>query len=238
VQGDLAPTAVGSPAPLDPLLAARDKQTMSSKPIAIEARSRLVRSICVYCGSAQGADPSYEAAARKLGQIVAKADIGLVYGGGAHGLMGAIASSVLASGGHVTGIMPNFLVGREGPLPGLQECLIVGSMHERKRLMFERADAFVALPGGIGTLEEVTEQLSWVQLARHTKPVVIADIDDFWQPLLLLFEHMRKRRFIPSSLEVRYLVAEKIEDILPMIETAAAKAAVLGTRKETVNPRF
>ncbi|MGH6857048.1 MAG: TIGR00730 family Rossman fold protein [Methylocella sp.] len=211
---------------------------MASKHNVIEAGSRLVRNICVYCGSVQGAGPSYEAAAEKLGRAMAEASIGLVYGGGAHGLMGALAGSVLASGGHVTGIIPNFLVGREGPLPGLQECLVVGSMPERKRLMFERADAFVALPGGIGTLEELTEQLSWVQLERHTKPVVIADIAGFWQPLLRLFAHMRERRFIQPSLEVRYLVAEKIEDILPMIETAAAKAAVLGTRKETVDPRL
>ncbi|MDQ6703848.1 MAG: LOG family protein, partial [Pseudomonadota bacterium] len=116
--------------------------------------------------------------------------------------------------------------------------LVVGSLHERKRLMFELADAFVALPGGIGTLEELAEQLTWVQLERHTKPVVIADIAGFWQPLLQLFAHMRERRFIQSSLEVRYLVAEKIEDIVPMIETAAAKAAVLGTHKETVDPRI
>ena len=211
---------------------------MASKPIVVEAGSRLVRNICVYCGSAQGAGPSYEAAAQKLGRAMAKAGIGLVYGGGANGLMGAIARSVLASGGHVTGIIPNFLVGREGPQPGIQECLVAGSMHERKRLMFERADAFVALPGGIGTLEELTEQLSWVQLERHTKPVVLADIAGFWQPLLRLFAHMRERRFIQSSLEVRYLVAEKIEDIVPMIETAVAKAAVLGTRKETVDPRL
>jgi uncharacterized protein (TIGR00730 family) len=168
---------------------------MASKPIVVEAGSRLVRNICVYCGSAQGAGPSYEAAAQKLGQAMAKAGIGLVYGGGANGLMGAIARSVLASGGHVTGIIPNFLVGREGPQPGIQECLVAGSMHERKRLMFERADAFVALPGGIGTLEELTEQLSWVQLERHTKPVVLADIAGFWQPLLRLFAHMRDRGY-------------------------------------------
>ena len=211
---------------------------MSSKHIAIEARSRLVRNICVYCGSVQGADPVYEAAARQLGQTMAKAGIGLVYGGGANGLMGVIAGTVLANGGHVTGIIPDFLVGRQGLLPGLQECLVAGSLHERKRLMFERADAFVALPGGIGTLEELAEQLTWVQLERHTKPVVIADIAGFWQPLLRLFAHMRERRFIQSSLEVRYLVAEKIEDIVPMIETAVAKAAVLGTRKETVDPRL
>jgi uncharacterized protein (TIGR00730 family) len=231
-----APPAVLGP--LDPVWAARDKPTMSSKPIAVEAGSRLVRNICVYCGSAQGVDPVYEAAAQKLGQVMAKAGIGLVYGGGANGLMGAVAGAALANGGHVTGIIPNFLVGREGPLPGLQECLVVGSLHERKRMMFEHADAFVALPGGIGTLEELTEQLTWVQLERHTKPVVIGDIGGFWQPLLHLFAQMRERRFIPSSLEVRYLVAEKIEDIVPMIQTAAAKAAVLGARKETVDPRL
>jgi uncharacterized protein (TIGR00730 family) len=211
---------------------------MSSKHNLSEARPRLVRNICVYCGSAQGSDPGYEAAARKLGQGMAKADIGLIYGGGATGLMGAVASSALACGGRVTGIIPNFLVSREGLLPDLQECLIVEGMHERKRLMFERADAFVALPGGIGTLEELTEQLTWVQLGRHTKPVVIADIFGFWQPLLLLFAHMREHSFIQSSFEIRYLVAEKIEDILPMIETAAAKATVLGTRKETIDERL
>jgi uncharacterized protein (TIGR00730 family) len=211
---------------------------MSSKKIVVAAASRLVRNICVYCGSAQGADPIYEEAARKLGHEIAARGFGLVYGGGATGLMGAIANSVLANGGQVTGIIPDFLVTREHIPPGIQECLIVGDMHERKRLMFERADAFVALPGGIGTLEELAEQLTWVQLERHTKPVVIADIGGFWQPLLDLFAHMRERRFIQSHFEVRYLVAEKIEDILPMIETAAAKAALLGTRKETVDSRL
>jgi hypothetical protein len=211
---------------------------MSSKQIVLEAGSRLVRNICVYCGSAQGTDPIYEEAARKLGRAMAKAGVGLVYGGGATGLMGAIASSVRDNGGWVTGIIPEFLVNKEHLLPGIQECLIVNDMHERKRLMFERAGAFVALPGGIGTLEELAEQLTWVQLERHTKPVVIADIDGFWQPLLQLFAHMRERRFIQSSFEVRYFVAEKIEDILPMIETAAAKAGLFGARKETVDPRL
>lgn len=169
---------------------------------------------------------------------MAKAGIGLVYGGGGNGLMGAIARSVLAGGGEVVGIIPDFLQGKEQPLANLQECVVVPDMHTRKRLMFERADAFVALPGGIGTLEELVEQLTWVQLERHSKPVVIADIAGFWQPLLGLFAHMRERRFIQSSFEVRYLVAEKIDDILPMIETAAAKADFLGARKETVDPRL
>lgn len=217
---------------------ARHKQAMPLKHLGVEANPRRVRNICVYCGSAQGSDAIYAVAARNLGQAMAKAGIGLVYGGGATGLMAAIAQSVLAGGGHVTGIIPEFLVGKEGLLPELQECLVVDGMHERKRLMFERADAFVALPGGIGTLEELAEQLTWVQLERHTKPVVIADIGGFWQPLLQLFAHMRERRFIQSSFEVRYLVAEKIEDILPMIETAAAKADLLGRRKETIDPRL
>jgi uncharacterized protein (TIGR00730 family) len=211
---------------------------MAPKHTSSEASSRLVRNICVYCGSSKGADPIYEEAARKLGLAMASAGIGLVFGGGGTGLMGAVASSVLANGGKVTGIIPDFLVGREGTVQGLDDYVIVAGMHERKRLMFERADAFVALPGGMGTLEELTEQLSWVQLERHTKPVVIADIGGFWKPLLDLFAHMRERQFIQLPFEVRYLVAEKIEDILPMIETAAAKAAVFGATKLTVDPRL
>ncbi|WP_051335878.1 TIGR00730 family Rossman fold protein [Methylocapsa acidiphila] len=211
---------------------------MSSNQIAVEAKPRLVRNICVYCGSAQGADPLYEAAASSLGRAMAKASIGLVYGGGGNGLMGAIARSVLAEGGEVTGVIPDFLRQKEQPPSRGQECVVVPDMHTRKRLMFERADAFVALPGGIGTLEELVEQLTWVQLERHSKPVVIADIGGFWQPLLHLFAHMRERRFIQSSFEVRYLVAEKIEDILPMIETAAARTELLGARKDIVDPRL
>lgn len=215
-----------------------DKRAMSPEQIAAEASPRRVRKICVYCGSAQGADPIYEAAAASLGRAMAKAGIGLVYGGGGNGLMGAIARSVLASGGEVTGIIPDFLRRKEQPPNEFQECIVVPDMHTRKRLMFERADAFVALPGGIGTLEELVEQLTWVQLERHTKPVVLADIGGFWQPLLNLFAHMRERRFIQSSFEVRYLVAEKIEDIVPMIETAAAKAELLGARKDIIDPRL
>ncbi len=211
---------------------------MSSKQIAVEAGPRRVRNICVYCGSAQGVDPIYEAAAASLGRAMAKAGIGLVYGGGGNGLMGAIARAVLAGGGAVTGIIPDFLHHKEQPPADFQECVVVPDMHTRKRLMFERADAFVALPGGIGTLEELVEQLTWVQLERHSKPVVIADIGGFWQPLLDLFAHMRERRFIQSSFEVRYLVAEKIEDIVPMIQTAAAKADLFGKRKESVDPRL
>src|SRR5260370_40078694 len=157
---------------------------------------RLIRNICVYCGSAAGIDPLYEEAARKLGRHLAEAGIGLVYGGGGRGLMGEIARAVTENGGNVTGIIPEFLTQRERPLNATQSPVVVADMHTRKRLMFEKADAFIALPGGIGTLEELVEQLTWLQLERHTKPVVIADIAGFWRPLLALFAHMREHRFI------------------------------------------
>lgn len=197
--------------------------------------SRRLRTVCVYCGSSPGADPVYLEAARKLGTLLARASVGLVYGGGSRGLMGAVANAALAEGGSVTGIIPSFLTEREGMIDDVQTHLVVPDMHTRKRIMFERADAFVALPGGIGTLEELVEQLSWVQLGRHTKPVVLADIGGFWRPLLDLFAHMRQHGFIQPSLEVRYMVAEKIEDILPMIEAALAKVHALGTTKESLD---
>jgi uncharacterized protein (TIGR00730 family) len=200
--------------------------------------SRLIRNVCVYCGSSQGAAPLYAEAAVTFGRILAAAHIGLVYGGGNTGLMGALARSVLAEGGHVTGIIPQFLTDREAALESAQDLIIVPDMHTRKRLMFEKADAFVALPGGIGTLEELVEQLTWVQLERHTKPVVIADIGGFWRPLLNLFAHMRERRFIQPQFEVRYLVAEAVDDVLPMLETAAARTAELGRAKTAVDPRL
>jgi uncharacterized protein (TIGR00730 family) len=223
---------------LDPSLRSGDKQAMSSQPIARQASSGLIRHICVYCGSATGADAVYVNAAASLGCAMAKAGVGLVYGGGGNGLMGTIARTVLENGGHVTGVIPDFLLNNEKLLPDIQESIVVPDMHTRKRMMFERADAFVALPGGIGTLEELVEQLTWVQLERHSKPVVIADVGGFWQPLLHLLAHMRQHRFIQSSFEVRYLVAEKIEDVLPMIEIAAVRTEVRGLRKDTVDPRL
>ena len=166
------------------------------------------RKICVYCGSSGGIDPAFVASARRFGRILAENDIGLVYGGGDLGLMGAVAHAVLENGGHVTGIIPHFLQKQEHMLESVQDLLIVEDMHERKRLMFERADAFVALPGGIGTLEELVEQLTWVQLQRHDKPVIIANVAGFWRPLLALLDHMRQQGFIRPQLEARYLVCD------------------------------
>lgn len=156
-------------------------------------------------------------AATSFGQVLAKDNIGLVYGGGSVGLMGALAEAVLDGGGRVTGVIPEFLVNREHMLLRVQERIVTRDMHERKRIMFERADAFVALPGGIGTMEELVEQLTWAQLGRHRKPILILNIEGFWDPLCALIDHMRRLDFIRADLSVRLLVVEKVDEILPKL---------------------
>jgi uncharacterized protein (TIGR00730 family) len=177
--------------------------------------------ICVYCGSGPGTDPAFIEAASAFGKALADNGIGLVYGGGAVGMMGALAKSVLDHGGEVTGIIPDFLVVREHALRGTNNLIVTKDMHDRKRKMFELADAFVAMPGGVGTLEELVEQLTWVQLGRHKKPVLLANIKFFWQPLCALLEHMQKLEFIRGDLDFELLVADKVADILPMLQKAA-----------------
>ena len=184
-----------------------------------------IKTVCVYCGSGPGTNPRFIEAATAFGKALAENGVGLVYGGGSIGLMGAVARSTLEHGGTVTGIIPDFLTKREHATGGAQELVVTHDMHERKRLMFERSDAFVALPGGIGTLEELVEQLTWQQLGRHSKPILIADIDGFWQPLLALLTHMRATQFIRPSLNVDILRAERVEDILPRLRAAAAGAS-------------
>jgi uncharacterized protein (TIGR00730 family) len=181
-----------------------------------------IKTVCVYCGSGAGTNPRFVEAAHALGKILAENGVSLVYGGGSVGLMGAVADAVRDHGGHVIGIIPQFLVTRENAVARGQELVVTPDMHERKRLMFERSDAFVALPGGIGTLEELVEQLTWQQLGRHTKPVLIADIDGFWEPLLALLAHMRATEFIRPAFNVDILKAERVEDILPRLRAAAA----------------
>lgn len=150
--------------------------------------------------------------------------IGLVYGGASVGLMGEIASAVLEAGGHVTGVVPANLPLHEVPLANVQDLIHVDTFHERKMLMFERSDAFVALPGGVGTLEELVEQITWVQLSHHTKPVVIANIDGYWQKLLALFDQMRKQGFISSTLEIDYHVVDRAEHIVPLLNGLAKES--------------
>ncbi|WP_164719075.1 MULTISPECIES: TIGR00730 family Rossman fold protein [Bradyrhizobium] len=182
-----------------------------------------IKTVCVYCGSGPGTNPNFIEAAKALGKALADSKIRLVYGGGSLGLMGAVATSVLDHGGTVTGIIPDFLRMRENALTRVQEMVVTPDMHERKRLMFERSDAFVALPGGLGTLEELVEQLTWQQLGRHAKPVLLANIDNFWEPLFSLVAHMRQTEFIRAGLTVDILKADKVEEIVPRLRAAAAQ---------------
>ena len=184
-----------------------------------------IKTVCVYCGSGPGTNPHFTEGAKAFGKALAENNIRLVYGGGSLGLMGSVATSVLDHGGTVTGIIPEFLRKRENALTRVQEMIVTPDMHERKRLMFERSDAFVALPGGVGTLEELVEQLTWKQLGRHAKPVLLANIDNFWEPLFSLLSHMRQTEFIRAGLSVDILKADRIEEILPKLKAAAAQIA-------------
>jgi uncharacterized protein (TIGR00730 family) len=184
-----------------------------------------INAVCVYCGSSPGTEPAFVEAAEKLGRILAANGVRLVYGGGSTGLMGAVSKAAIEHGGEATGIIPEFLTARERPQRLEQELVVTRDMHERKRRMFERADAFVALPGGIGTLEEIVEQLTWAQLGRHKKPILFANINGYWDPLLALFTHMREQDFVPDALRINFLVADRVEDILPKLRDAARGVA-------------
>ena len=180
-----------------------------------------IEGVCVYCGSGKGLDSAYAIAARKLGKALADNGMRLIYGGGSLGLMGEVARATLGSGGKVTGIIPEFLGSREHMLKDVDELVVVENMHVRKQLMFDRADAFVALPGGVGTLEELVEQLTWSQLGQHDKPIVVANINGFWDPFLNLLQHMKAQTFIRPGLDIRFTVVETAEEILPAILRSA-----------------
>lgn len=178
------------------------------------------RSVCVYCGSGAGTNPVYAEAARELGRTIADSNLGLVYGGGSLGLMGEVARATLSAGGHVTGVIPDFLSEREQMLEAVTDLHVVEDMHVRKQMMFEASDAFIALPGGIGTLEELVEQLTWSQLGRHTKPIILANISGFWDPFLELLAHMRTQAFIRTELEVSFEIVTEASEIVPAITSA------------------
>ena len=192
-----------------------------------------IKRICVYCGSGPGSDPAFVQAARRLGTILVENRIGLVYGGGSVGLMGEIASAMLEHDGEVVGIITAFLQNREHANPRVN-LIVTRDMHERKQRMFEEADAFVALPGGVGTLEEVVEQMTWAQLGRHKKPILLANIKKFWDPLCVLLNHMEELQFIRPGLAVNYLEAERVDDILPMLMQAVQ--SVTESEKEMKPP--
>jgi uncharacterized protein (TIGR00730 family) len=197
--------------------------TPAINPVVTAAAGR-IRSVCVYCGSSPGGDPAFVQAATRFGEILADSGVTLVYGGGTGGLMGAVATAAVARGGTIVGIIPEFLTARERMFEGASELVVTRDMHERKRLMFERSDAFVALPGGIGTLEELVEQLTWAQLGRHRKPILLANIKGFWDSLIGVFAHMDASGFIHSAGRLNYLVADRVEDILPALSSAAPES--------------
>ena len=177
----------------------------------------VIKRLCVYCGSSAGIDRRYSEAAAQLGTLLAQAGIELVYGGGRVGLMGVLADAALAAGGRVTGIIPRHLYDREVAHPGVGHMIVVASMHERKQRMFEFADAFAVLPGGLGTLDETIEMLTWRQLGLHGKPVIIADIAGYWAPLIGLFEHAIAHGFAATPSREFYRVVAGIEDVLPTL---------------------
>ena len=176
-----------------------------------------MKSLLVYCGSRVGDDPTFVDAATEVGREAADRGWRIVYGGGKLGLMGATASAARDAGGAVYGIIPDFLVDLEGVLDGVEHT-IVKSMHERKMMMFQEADAIVTLPGGIGTLEEVVETVSWARLQLHRKPIIVLNIDDFWSPLRTLFEHIVERGFADEELLTDLCFVDSVADIFPAAE--------------------
>lgn len=184
-----------------------------------------IRSVCVYCGSSPGRDETYIKAGHLLGRSIAKSGLRLIYGGGTKGIMGAVAEGTLKAGGKVTGIIPRFLINREATetaLNRLDELVITDNMHERKHRMFEKSDAFVALPGGIGTVEEIVEIMTWAQLGHHRKPIVFGNVGGFWDPMLALLDHMATEGFIHTAQRVKPLVVEDPEAIVAAIMVAGS----------------
>jgi hypothetical protein len=189
-----------------------------------------IRRLCVYCGSSGAVDRQYREAATELGARLAAAGIGLVYGGGRVGLMGLLADAVLAGGGEVIGIIPARLHDAELAHPGATEMVVVGSMHERKRLMAEKADAFAVLPGGIGTLDEMFEILSWKQLGLHDKPILLADIGGYWGPLRALLDDVVTKGFARPEARELVRVVPTVAALMAALEVAAEPRRDTGSR--------
>jgi uncharacterized protein (TIGR00730 family) len=177
-----------------------------------------VNRVCVFCGASSGRRPAYADAARAFGAALAGRGLGLVYGGGRVGLMGAVADAALAGGGEVVGVIPQELVARELAHDGLSELHVVGSLHERKALMAELADGFVALPGGFGTLDELLEQLTWSQLGLHAKPIGLYEVEDYWRPLIALARHATEEGFVRESDLAQIAVGGEAEGLLDRLE--------------------
>jgi uncharacterized protein (TIGR00730 family) len=182
-------------------------------------------SLCVYCASSDGADPAHRETARRLGQLLAEHGVRLVYGGGRVGLMGIVADAVLAAGGKVTGVIPYHLEAREVGHKDVTELIVVDSMHGRKHRMFELADAFAVLPGGLGTLDETIEIITWRQLGLHDKPIVLIDDDGYWAPLFDLVDHAIAKGFASKETKRLYSVVGHVDDVFEAIAAAGAPGA-------------
>jgi uncharacterized protein (TIGR00730 family) len=179
-----------------------------------------LQSVCVFCGSSDEADPDFLADAAAVGAVIARAGLRLIYGGGGVGLMGACARGARDAGGAVLGVIPDFLTGRERPLSDV-ETIVVTSMHERKQIMFERSDGFIVLPGGVGTLEEVVELLSWRRLDLHTKPVVFHNPKNYWRLLFELFDHTVAQNLTPAAFMDTWTAVDRVAEILPALDARA-----------------
>jgi uncharacterized protein (TIGR00730 family) len=188
-----------------------------------------MRRICVFCGSSPGARPAYADAATSMGRLLATEGIGLVYGGGQVGLMGVLADSVLAEGGEVIGVIPQALVDREIGHPRVPDMRVVGSMHERKALMADLADAFVALPGGLGTLEELFEVYTWAQLGLHRKPCGLLDVEDYYAGIVEFLRHAAEERFLPEQHRAMLMVEREPRALLERLR---------GWEPATVQPKW
>ena len=182
----------------------------------------IIKSICVYCGSQSGNQTEFIQSATLLGKELANNNTRLVYGGGSRGIMGAVSQSVIDNGGNVLGIIPDFLLPKEGEWDQSShnlEIVITQNMHERKQKMFEESDAFIALPGGIGTLEEIVEIITWAQLGRHEKPIAFLNTNGFWNPMLELIEHMKHTGFIHTANKIQPIIIDQAEDVISKIIT-------------------
>jgi len=189
-----------------------------------------IKSVCVYCGSSNRVDPKFLDAATELGRLMGEAGLKLIYGGGRVGLMGRVADGVLAAGGSVVGIIPRHLHDREVAHPGVSELLVVDTMHERKQLMAEQADAFVVLPGGYGTLDEMFEIITWRQLGLHDKPLVLADLFGYWAPLAELLDTIIDTGFAQPECRQLYRTVTSVAEILPALGEAQPPRLAVETK--------
>ncbi len=178
-----------------------------------------INSLCVYCGSRPGRNDHFRKIARDFGHILVRENIRLVYGGGNVGLMGIIANVVMSQGGKVTGVIPRHLDEEEVGLKEATDFFVVDNMHERKRMMFDHSDCFVALPGSIGTLDETIEVITWKQLRLHNKPIIIVNSDGYWQPLLMLIDNFIREEFTVAATRDLFHVVDSVADVVPLLKS-------------------